>query len=385
MRKGILCGIFLLFASAVCAQQVYISRYIPDFPTNADNPEQEVEIFNDSRTKSLNLEDHFLITRSYIVQFPSLTIPPRKSMKFGMKGLGMGLYKSILDIPNYKPRIEYGKDKGDFVILLTPDQRTLDAFYFSDKVSVDFLPVSETLTMPNGGIQIPVSTPPESHEGWAYLQMVPDPTFSFSKINDTWSPNSREGTLFPATEYRYLQSKYVEGIVSLSWKTRFENDCFTHIVERSLDKKNFAELDRVPSQKQNSSQPLDYEYYDDKVEQNRVYYYRISNVDKFGKTIRSEIVEAETEENPGGFFFDVLSEPSDQGRYLNVRFSSRQQQYVHIMLLDEELRQLAVLFSDEILAEKQNLVIYQEAIPFGIYHILVETKNRRYTELLVVE
>ena len=116
-----------------------------------------------------------------------------------------------------------------------------------------------------------------------------------------------------------------------------------------------------------------------------MYYYRIRHTDKFGETVYSEEIETTTEENPGGFFFDILSEPSDQGKYLNIRFSSRQNQQVRIMLLDEELRQLAILFSDEISADKQNLITYREAIPFGIYHILVETENRRYRELLVVE
>lgn len=384
MLKGIIIGISLLFVGNISAQQVYISRYIPDFPTNADNPEQEVEIFNESRTKTLNLRGYYLATRSYLLQFPNLEIPPLKSVRLGMKARGMGPYFSILEMPAFQLRTSFGEDQGDFVVLLNPAQRPLDAFYFSDKVAVDFLPINESFTKQNGE-QVQVRTPQENHEGWAYLQLVPDPTFSFVKINGTWSPNSRKGTLFAATEYRYLQSKYVEGIVSLRWQTRFENDCFQHVIERGLNKSRFEEIGRHASQKQNSSQPLDYEFYDDKIEQNKTYYYRIRNIDKFGEVIYSEIVEAVTEENPGGFFFDILSEPSDQGRYVNVRFSSRQDQKVRIMLLDEELRQLAVLFSDEILAEKQNLVIYQEAIPFGIYHILIETENRRYRELLPVE
>jgi len=366
------------------AQQVYISRYIPDFPTNADNPEQEVEVFNESRTQNLNLKGYMLLTRSYILQFPSLEVPPLKSVRLGMKAQGMGPYFSLLEMPNFHMRTPFGNDQGDFVILLDPSQKPADAFYFSDKESVDFLPVSETFSI-KGGKQLTVTTPPEEHEGWAYLQLVPDPAFSFVKINGTWSPNSRKGTLFAATEYRYLQSKYVEGIVSLSWQTRFENDCFQHVIGRSPDKRRFEEIGRVASQKQNSSQPLDYVYYDDEVGENKVYYYRIRNQDKFGEIIYSEEVEAITEENPGGFFYDILSEPSDQGRYLNIRFSARQKQSVRIMLLDEELRQLAVLFSDEILPEKQNLITYQEPIPFGIYHILVETENRRYREILVVE
>ncbi|MEM6800198.1 MAG: hypothetical protein AAF696_02280, partial [Bacteroidota bacterium] len=173
--------------------------------------------------------------------------------------------------------------------------------------------------------------------------------------------------------------------VSLRWQTRFENDCFEHIIERSIGNRNFVGVGRKSSSLQNSSQPLDYEFYDDEVEQNQVYYYRIRHTDKFGETVYSTELEVSTEENPGGFFFDIISEPSDQGRYLNIRFSSRQEQKVRIMLLDEELRQLAILFSDYIHAEKQNLITYRKAIPFGIYHILVETENRRYRELLVVE
>jgi len=384
MLRYILFSISLLWMGQMYAQQVYISRYIPDFPTNADNPDQEVEIFNESRTRNLNLGGFVLMTRSYIVRFPNLEVPPLKSVRLGMKARAIGPYFSILDMPDFQLRNPMGEDNGDFVILLNPRMQLMDAFYFGESAEVDFLPLNESLTTQSGQI-VNVRVPAEQNEDWSYLQLAPDPAIAFVKINGTWSPNSRKANIFEATEYRYLQSKYIEGIVSLRWQTRFENDCFEHVVERSLGRNRFQEIARINSLRQNSSSPLDYEYYDDEVEQNQLYYYRIRHTDKFGETVYSEEIETTTEENPGGFFFDILSEPSDQGKYLNIRFSSRQNQQVRIMLLDEELRQLAILFSDEISADKQNLITYREAIPFGIYHILVETENRRYRELLVVE
>lgn len=384
MHRIYFLGISLLFMTGLSAQQVYISRYIPDYPTNADNPDQEVEIFNDSRSKNLNLKGYILMTRSFILKFPNLEIPPLKHVSLGMKARGIGPYVSILDMPDFQLRTPYGSDQGDFVILLNPNLRPMDAFYFSEVAEVDFLPVRETFVTVSGQ-EISIRTPAEQVDDWAYLQLAPDPLFSFVKINETWSPSSRKGNIFAATEYRYLQHKYVEGIVSLRWQTRFENDCFDHVIERSSGNRNFVEVGRKSSALQNSSRPLDYEFYDDEVEQNQIYFYRIRHTDKFGETVYSSELEVSTEENPGGFFFDIISEPSDQGRYLNIRFTSRQEQKVRIMLLDEELRQLATLFSDNIHAEKQNLITYRKAIPFGIYHILVETENRRYRELLVVE
>ncbi|MEM6804830.1 MAG: hypothetical protein AAF696_25760, partial [Bacteroidota bacterium] len=150
MLRIYLLGISLLFMASLSAQQVYISRYIPDFPTNADNPDQEVEIFNESRTKNLNLKDYILMTRSFILRFPNLEIPPLKHVRLGMKARGIGPYVSILDMPDFQLRTPYGSDQGDFVILLNPNLRPMDAFYFSEVAEVDFLPVRERLITVSG-------------------------------------------------------------------------------------------------------------------------------------------------------------------------------------------------------------------------------------------
>ena len=378
------CGLMICMSINLNAQSVYLSRFIPGNPNQGADTHHRIEIYNESQRYAANISGYILVTRNYIVRLSgNVRIPPMRSIKLGRYRSGESAYFAYENMSDFTKRLPSGRDEGDFAILYDRGMRIVDAFYFSDERAVGFLPAQEDfITAKNERISIRI--PDEKNRTWSFLQALPDPAMAFVKISGNWSPNSRKRNLFPATEYKFMQTKYVEGIVTFKWKTLFENDCYYHIIERSEDGRTFKEISRQQGVR-SSSRPLDYIYYDTQVEKDTVYTYRLRNIDKFGNTILSEPIAAITEENPGGFSFDIIAENSDTGKYLNVRFSAKERQRVRIKLLDEELRQMAILFYDTIDAEKQNLINYTEPLPFGIYHVLVETEERRYRELFIVE
>ena len=378
------CGIIFCMSTNLNAQSVYLSRFVPVNPNQGADTHHRVEIYNESQRYSINISGYVLVTRNYIVRLSgNLRIPPMRSIQLGRYRNNEPSYFAYESMSDFTKRLPAGRDEGDFAILYDRSMRIVDAFYFSDQRAVSFLPAQEDFITPKNE-RISIRIPDEKNRIWSFLQALPDPAMAFVKISGNWSPNSRRTNLFPATEYKFLQTKYVEGIITLKWKTLFENDCYYHIVERSEDGRSFREISRQAGVR-SSSRPLDYIYYDTQVKKDTVYTYRLRNVDKFGNTIVSEPIAAITEENPGGFSFDIIAENSDTGKYLNLRFSAKERQRVRIKLLDEELRQLAILFFDTIEAEKQNLINYTEPLPYGIYHVLVETEERRYRELFIVE
>jgi hypothetical protein len=179
-----------------------------------------------------------------------------------------------------------------------------------------------------------------------------------------------------------VQTQYVDGIVTVKWSTRFEKDCYFHVVERSTDGKNFREIERVRTSG-NTPGGQAYSCYDPKVEKDRVYFYRISNLDKFGNLLYSEPARVRTEASPDGFTFDVIRD--EDRRSLSVRFSSRDSQQVRIELLDEELRKISTLYLGDAEAEKQNLVSYNQSLPIGKYFVIVSTEERRFYEPFIME
>lgn len=386
MKKTVILSIISLFMIPVSGQSLYLSQFVPGNQSNPNDLNHKIEIFNESQREYKDISGYLLVTRRYIVRFPESTyLPPLSSLKLGK----LSTDREILDLEyvsmqDFMVRIPSGNDEGDFAVLYDRNLQIVDAFYYSRNKSVNFLPTSENFVTYQQQ-KISVKVPEEGDSRWSFIQNPSDPAMAFVRINDRWKPNSRRTNLFPATKYRFLQAKYVEGIVTVKWKTLFERDCYYHTIERSSDGGNNYQL--MGSQKGpiNNSTPHDYTFYDAKVEKDRVYYYRITNLDKFGNLIQSKPVKVRTEENLGGFTFDILRDEQETASTLNVRFSSKEDQKVRVKILDEEFREIAVLFYGNIEADKQNLINYTEPLNIGRYYLIVSTENRRYYEPFFVK
>ncbi|WNJ20901.1 hypothetical protein [Pontibacter sp. G13] len=380
---SVLCtiGLGLLVISQAYAQDVYISRYIPGITASAQDPTHRVELFNESPTEYADLSGYYLLTRYYILKFPANTyIAPMGSLDMGSKqAKGVDL---VFDRKSrFSVRRPEGEDEGDYVVLYNRKQEIVDAFYFGKRVSVTFLPSQAQVPDPQIG-DILLKAPDESDYRWTFLRNPRDPAMSFVRINGSWRPNDRVKNMVPATHYRLTGTKFVDGIVTLKWKTLFERDCYHHVVERSTDSKHFFPIERLVGP-QNQAGAFEYTYYDAEVQEDRVYYYRIANIDKFGNTVYSKVAKVRTQQEAGSFTFDLIQDEVEGA--VNVRFSSRREQMVRMKLLDEELRQIDLLYVGDIEAEKQYLVNYTKRLPVGKYYVIVTAEERRYYEPFIVE
>jgi hypothetical protein len=364
-----LCGAWPLFS-----QGLYFSRFQPSGP---GEPVRRVDLFNESQ-QARNLSGCLILTRHYVYRLPANTwIAPRGRLRLAWNASGSDWDLALNRLSEGGQRPSPSSEPGGYFLLLDPSLNWVDGAYFSQKGQAGFLPEEIVMPFP-GRPALRLSAPDESDRRWSHIPDDGDPALVFLRIEGQWKPTPRSRNLLPATEYSGISARYSEGLVTLQWSTRFERDCYEHLVERSADGKTYREIARIPA-----GGPGAYTQFDPQVERNRVYYYRIVHVDKFGSRVESEAARARTEDAPGGFTFDVIRD--EERSTLNVRFSCRENQEVRIELLDEELRKILTLFYGRADAEKQNLVSYNKPLPVGKYFVVVSAGARRYYEPLIIE
>ncbi len=354
---------------------LYLSRFLPGGP---DLSGTEVTLFNASE-QEISLDKYILVSRYWrVVLSEKAKIAPYSSITLGAVS-GVGVF-SFSDFAGFSKLTTSSLELGDFVALLGPQgSAMIDGFYLAEQPQIDFLPVSFSIQGNS------ISVPAENHPKWAYLQSLPDPIMAFDRNNGAWRANSRRGTLFPATQYDFLQARMTEeGLVSIKWKTKFENGCLFHQIERSSDGRNFESIGKRPGEKV-SNGLKDYVYIDQSAQVNQKYWYRISHEDQSGNRVLSEIQAIATSESAAGFRFSVFREGPETGQYLRIRYASRIAQEVRLKLLDEQLRQIEVLSTGTIEPNREYLVTYRRSLAAGIYYLLVETNQERYHEVVVIQ
>jgi hypothetical protein len=368
---------------SLSAQSVYISRLVPGNPGNPQDVLHRIELFNQS-DQYADLSRYLVVTRYFAIRLPANTyLPPYSRLRLGRNAFNGDLNIELKRLREWKVREPGTEEEGDFVALLTAGLDWLDGFYYSPLRRINFLPTEDRVRTAKGE-SIRVQLPDETDGRWDYLRARQDPAMAMVCIDGRWRPNSRTRNLLPAVQYRDLSTKFVDGIVNIRWRTEYERDCFFHTLERSTDGRNFRVVERV-SGPVNSSRVSDYLAYDTGVEKDRVYYYRVSVVDKFGHTIHSSVSRIRTEELSGDFTFDIIRAGSSDQRSFDVRFSSKNEQRVRVKLMDEQLREISVLFYGKVEAERQNLINYRDGLSAGKYYLIVATERRRYYEPIVVE
>ncbi|MCB0837933.1 MAG: hypothetical protein KDD63_13840 [Bacteroidetes bacterium] len=380
--------ICLIFLRGIIFSQLYISKFVPGDPLNSQlkNHNHRIELFNESRNY-IDISGYILITRHYVMKFsPGTYVGPMLSLRLGKiaNDAGGELDKEFLNMEDYyQERNPDPQKEGDFAILLDGRLNLVDAFYFAPKGPVDFLPAMDSLPGPSGQM-FRVMIPEETEPVWGSVRNRYDPAVVFIQINRKWHPDSYTQNLFPATDYRFVQAKFEDDIVTVKWRSLFERDCYLHVLGRSSDGKNFDVIRRVKGP-MNSSEPTEFTHFDADVKKNRVYYYRVENIDKFGNQVQSNIIKVRTEEIFTGFFFDVIPTFKDGVKSLNVRFSVDKSQHIKVKLLDELLREIDILYNGTVEAKKQNLLNYTHQLPIGKYYVIVFTDEKRYYEPLVVD
>ncbi|MFN0047764.1 MAG: hypothetical protein ACKVOU_01425 [Cytophagales bacterium] len=371
---------FTLNLQFAFSQSVYISRYV--YGNLTTDTQHRLDFFNPSE-KAQNLGGYMVITRNYVFRFPEKTVIPAHSpLKMG-KGIEKGM-KNSLDfskIKDFLVRFSVQKIEGDYVVLLDKEKKIIDAVYFCAQSKVRFLPdKGELITFQNE--KVPFEIPTQGYPKWKAVNINPDPAIVMIYLNDNWQPSSKKKNLFPVTEYAKVEASYVSGIASLKWRTNFEEDCFLHEIERSKKGDNFVKIGEMQG-KVDSKTSADYLFYDEKIEKNRTYYYRLKSTDKFDNVVCSEEIELITSELRKAF---ALCPMQSNAAELTVRFSSQIHQPVKMKLLDEQFRELAILFQGEAKANQQNLIQYTQKIPDGKYFLIADTPNYRiYQEFKMVE
>jgi hypothetical protein len=147
--------------------------------------------------------------------------------------------------------------------------------------------------------------------------------------------------------------------ISLNWVTASEINSDKFEIERSENAINFTKIGELKGSG-NSKIKLNYNYYDNNVKPNVVYYYRIKQVDYDGVFSYSPIRSAML--NDGGSIFDIYPNPAENNIFISTSFD-----FYRIEIINE---QGIVVFSSE-----NDKEINIEQLPPNLYIVKVITKN----------
>ncbi|MCS7073746.1 MAG: lamin tail domain-containing protein [Bacteroidia bacterium] len=363
------------------SQAPYIIRYIPG-SFNAEKNRHRVEIYNSS-SKFLKIGGWLLITRDYVVRLPDKTfIQPGKTLKLGLlQSNEQWVDMELMRTGDFWKRSPDKTISGNYVVLMNEKQKIIDAFYFApNPTSVSFLPeVDSCVTRRNGVIRFEI--PDEKNEAWKYLVSIDDPAIGFVRKNNEWtytSSNVRKNIL-PSVAFQNFTIRYRQKRVTLKWNTIFEDNCKQVEIERSEDNEFFQVIGTLET-KGYSKTPQSYTYFDYSVKPEKTYYYRIKNVDDLGYVVATPTQEITTHEVPVEFWWDVYPTVIQKSEAIRIRFYSYYPQKLKIKILDEAMREIAILYNSQIQADNQNLIWFQKTLQPGIYTIIAATEheNHRY-------
>ncbi len=358
--------------------QVYLSKYVGNLP--ADNTGHYFEIFNESN-QTADISNYLVVTRHYILQLSSNTyLKPLERLRIGAS-VKESTDISFNALESMKFREVGGNDPGDFMVLMDKSLTIKDASLFSVVREVDFLPYKEELMLGNSSALI-ISLPSENDRIWNFLpaQDDPDPALAYLRINDEWKISSRTKNMLPAVSIIDINTTFENGKVIVKWLSEFEQDCFSYIVERSEDGNNYKQIGTVPSMINQRLQT--YQFEDANIQPDKRYYYQIRNTDKFGFNIYSDYSLIRTGETNDQFDMQIIR----IGQTLNIRFASSESQRIRIKIMDEEYREVDILFYDIVEAYKDNLIEYLKELSVGKYFLIAQTERQRiYKEILITE
>ncbi len=381
MRWLIFTIILVLSGTLLRGQGVFISKFTPGNYLS-DNLHC-VELGNPAAS-STDIGGYLIVTRNYSVRLPAGTqIPSRGLLRIGKRSSETQSFDIELSrTDDFLIRFNLIGDEGNYVGLLDPKGKIIDAFYHSPRPNVPFLPDRDTL-ITFSGTKIPFYLPPENRGVWKYLSYGDDPGISFFQRLGKWQLSTNGTPNTPLTSYNDFSARYFDGIVTLKWSTTFEKDVISHAVERSEDQENFVRIGQVIS-KGNSDEYQFYPFFDKEIESGKAYSYRIKGVDGLGNEVYSQIRSIKSEDGVSEFEMEVILLPYGNETELNLRFSSEYSQNVQIKLLNEHLAEVAILFDDYVFARRPNLLKVSRRLTSGRYTILATTADKRFGKDIVI-
>lgn len=381
MKRGLS---YILFFFLATTGQVLAQTTLIKYVSNEGGREEGhyIELFNAFGGRVNDLSGYWLVNRDYLFRIPpNVRIRPIEKLRIGIGPLA-DAQVDMLNYPEYyQPLTPNSIERGNFIALLAPDLRILDAFFFGSQKDVGFLPFSAEVNVPGRGM-ITIEVPDENDIVWrnSFIQSIGDPALAFVYINGAWTINSRQSNMLPATVFGAVNATYTPEGVKLIWQTEQERDCYSFEIERSRDGNRFEEIGAVPANG-NTESTVTYAFTDSNVVRDITYFYRIKNIDKFGEVLYSDYKSVETTETPSGLSLDILNTRQE----LSVRFSSVEEQLLRVKLLDEAFREVDILFYGTISANTENLIKYTRNLPVGKYYLVAHTPTRRVFESFIVE
>jgi hypothetical protein len=142
-------------------------------------------------------------------------------------------------------------------------------------------------------------------------------------------PNSYNPVSLPV-ELIYLTATPIDNrFIRLDWATAAEINNRGFEVERSDDGENFTKIGWVDGNG-NSSQKITYKLYDKDVIPNKVYYYRLKQIDNDGKYEYTYIVSAKLIAEKGFVFEDMRPNPANNKVVLNILTATAQEVKVNV-------------------------------------------------------
>lgn len=371
----------LVSASLLRAQGIFISKFTPG--NYLSDNFHCVELGNPAAVPA-DVGGYLVITRNYSVRLAAGTrIQPRSLLRIGKhSGSGQTFDIQLSNTKDFLIRFNLNEDEGNYVCLIDPKGKMVDAFYHSPRPNVPFLPDRDTL-ITFSGTKIPYYLPPENRQVWNYLSYGDDPGISFYQRLGKWQLSTEGTPSTPLTSYHDFSARYFDGIVTLKWSTSYEEDVISHVVERSEDQENFTRIGQVIS-KGNSDEYQFYPFYDKDIQPGKAYSYRVKGVDGFGNEVFSQIRSIQAEDGISEFEMEVILVPYGDEAELNLRFSSEYSQNVQIKLLNEHLAEVAILFDDYVFARRPNLLKVSRRLTSGRYTVLATTADKRFGQDIVI-
>lgn len=374
--------ILIVLCGPMWSQSIFISYFRPgSYLTSNDHR----IVLSNSGNQSINLTGYMLVTRDYSVRMPEGSkIKPGGTFRVEKSistPAGADLYLS--ETPDFLIRFHMLSIEGNYAVLIDREDQVVDAFYFSPSPNVPFLPDRDTC-IAFDGTRIPYYIPPENRDVWDYLSTSSDPGIAFMQEDGKWEVTDSDDTAPPPTNYRDLNVRYFDGIVTIKWATDYEMVMGQHVLEKSTDQINFQPVGAQASQGENENFQY-YTFYDKEVAEDQVYYYRIRHEFREGSEVYSRIKSVQTQSGVDEFSMEVILVPKGNQTELNLRFRSEYSQDIRIKLLDDRMAEVAILFDDFVFAGNSHLLKVNRPLPPGKYLVLTSTETKRFGKEVLVQ
>jgi hypothetical protein len=342
-------------------------------------------VLQNTTNSPVNLGGYLLVTRDYSLRFPNtVRLRPGGQLRIGnSRRADPSLDLELTQIPDFLVRIYSQRVPGNYVALLTPNGVVLDAFYHSDLSDVPFLPDSGQLILANN-TPLPFRLPTETAPVWRYFPFAGDPAVGFERAGNQWritAANPNIGSLYPVLSVRDFTARYREGVVTLKWRAERMENIRMLVLERSTDQRTYSPVTELPANP-GATEATPYVYFDNTATEGETYFYRIRNRDVPGQVVYSQTLEVEATEVPVEFWLQVYPAQTNRLEDVGIKFYSALTQQVRIELLDERFREVAILYSDPVYAETQNLLRLVPGLPPGFYWVVASTDAQRYVARL---